>query len=274
MIARRLVFPRFLEVNDDAILFPHGFPRTRNTRISYADIIWLRDGAVASNPSFCLMTCKGVFEIGAARFSDVESYRTVKDFIHDRASLAGPSKDELAKILAAFPDPIVAPADWPRYRTHLVTSKPLLPRLAKALWFFIRCLGIIYLPWLLLHLSGIPTVSFAGFIGLSISAATFFTCVYWLYKTHPARYSKITIRPNGITELHGKQTWNWSYRDFSGWAMVERLFEGRILYILLLKRPKHVVTFVLPDAGTRDRFVQLLRDKNIPHLPELQPPWE
>ena len=122
MIARRLVFPRFLEVNDDAILFPHGFPRTRNTRISYADIIWLRDGAVASNPSFCLMTCKGVFEIGAARFSNVESYRTVKDFIHDRASLAGPSKDELAKILAAFPI-----RSWHR-QTGLATGRTSSPQ--------------------------------------------------------------------------------------------------------------------------------------------------
>ena len=39
MLTRRLVFPRVLEVTDDAILFPRGFPRTRITRIAFTDII-------------------------------------------------------------------------------------------------------------------------------------------------------------------------------------------------------------------------------------------
>jgi len=274
MIARRLVFPRVLEVNDDAILFPHGFPKTRITRISYADIIWMRGGGLGNHPSFCMTTSRGSFEIGAARFTDIEGYRAARDYIYSKASETMADKDEQAKIRAAFPDPIQEPGAWPRYRTHLVVSKPLLPRLAKALWFFVRCLGIIFLPWILLRLFQLPTVSVAEFLGLSISVTFFFTLLHWLNATYPARATKITIHPNGITQLSGKQTFTWSYRDFSGWAVVERQFEGYVLHLLLLKRPTYVVTFVPPDTGTRDRFMQLLEDKKIPQLPDLKPSWE
>jgi hypothetical protein len=274
MIARRLVFPRVLEVNDDAILFPHGFPKTRITRISYADIIWMRGGGLVNHPSFCMTTARGSFEIGAARFTDIESYRAVKDFIYSKASVEMANKDEQAEIRAAFLDPIQEPAAWPRYRRHLVVSGPLLPRLAKALWFFGRCLGIIFLPWIILRLFQMPTVSIAEFLGLSVSATLFFTLLHWLNATYPARATRITVHPNGITQLSGKQTFNWNYRNFSGWAVVERQFEGRILHILMLKCPTYVVTFALPDTSTRDRFMQLLHDKKIPQLPDLKPSWE
>jgi len=48
MMIRRLVFPRVLELTEDTILFPHGFPRTRITRILYEEIISLRDSALGS----------------------------------------------------------------------------------------------------------------------------------------------------------------------------------------------------------------------------------
>lgn len=185
-----------------------------------------------------------------------------------------PDNDEQAKIWAAFPDPIMEPANWPRYRTHLITSKPLLPRLCKALWFSTRCLGIFSLPWLLLRLFQLPTISLGGFLGVCIPVTFFFTVLYWANLTCPARCSQITILPNGIKQLSGKQTWNWSYRDFSGWCMVERQFEERAIYILLLKRPTYIVTFALPDTSTRDRFMQLLNGKKIQQLPNLKPSWE
>jgi len=274
MIARRLVFPRVLEMNDDAILYPHGFPKTRITRIPYADIIWMRGGGMVNHPSFCITTGRGSFEVGAARFTDIESYHAAKDFIYSKASAKMADKDEQAKIRATFPDPIQESGAWPRYRTHLALSKPLPLRLAKALWFFVRCLGIIFLPWLLLRLFHMPTASIAEFLGLSVSVTIFFTLLHWLNATYPARETKITVHSNGITQLSGKQTFSWNYRDFSGWAVVERQFEGRILHILMLKRPTYVVTFALPDTSTRDQFIQLLRDKQIPQLSDLKPPWE
>ena len=41
MMMRRLIFPRVLELSEDAILFPRGFPTTRIVRIHYADIVWI-----------------------------------------------------------------------------------------------------------------------------------------------------------------------------------------------------------------------------------------
>jgi hypothetical protein len=150
----------------------------------------------------------------------------------------------------------------------------MLPRLAKALWFFVRCFGIILIPWLLLHFFQQPTVSAAGFLGLSIPVTLFFTSLHWLNATYPARATKISFRDHGITQLSGKQTRDLNYRDCSGWTVVERQFEGRVLQILLLQRRSYVVEVVLPDTNTRERLVQLFHDKQIPHAPDLKPSWE
>jgi hypothetical protein len=174
MLIRRLVFPRILELTEDAVLFPHGFPRTQISRILYEEIIYLRDSVLKSNVSFCMETSRGTFEIGAIRFADIESYDAVKCFIYSKASEKMPSHDEQAKIRAAFPDPIMEPVDWLRYRSHLITSKPLLPRLFQALWFSTRCIGFFFVPWLLLHLFQVPTISLGGFLGACIPV-TFFS---------------------------------------------------------------------------------------------------
>ncbi len=279
MMIRRLVFPRVLELTEAAVLFPRGFPRTRITRILYEEIIFLRDSALGSNVSFCMETSRGTFEIGSIRLPDIKSYDAVKNYIYSRASYKTPGNDEQAKIWAAFPEPFREPADWARYRTHLITSKPFLPRFCKVLWFSARCMGFFLLPWLLLYLFQLPTTSLCEFLGVCIPVTFFFTVLYWANLTNPTRCSEITVLPNGIKQLSGKQTCNWSYRDFSGWCVVERIFEGRVLYILLLKRPTlkrpaYVVAFALPDISTRDRFVQILQVKKIPQLPDLNPPWE
>lgn len=280
MIMRRLVFPRTLELTDDAILFPHGFPRTRITRILYTDIIRMRYGALASSNSFCMMTARGSFEIGATRFSDIENYNAVRDLICAKTAILMTRLDKFEPSdwrIWGFPEPIlrwVEPKDWPHYRTHLVTSKPLLHRLAKALWFFIRCLGIIFLPWLLLCLFQLPTASFAEFLGLSISVTFFFTLLHWFNATYPVHSTEISFRDKGITQFFGKQDFDSNYHNYSGWAVIERPFEGRILYILLLKGRTRVIAFALPDTSTRDRLVQLLIDKKLPQLTDLKPAWE
>jgi hypothetical protein len=169
MLTRRLVFPRVLEVSDDAILFPHGFPRTRITRIPFTDIL---------------------------------------------------------------------------------------------------------LPWLLLNLFQLPTISVAGFLCLAIPVALFFTSLHWLNSTHPARATRISFRDRGITQLSGKQTRDLNYDECSGWEVVERRFEEHVLHILLLQWRNHVIEVALPDANTRDRLAQIFRDKQIPHSPDLKPSWE
>jgi len=280
MMTRRLMFPRVLELTEDAVLFPHGFPRTRVARIPYTDIIRMRDGVRTSSASFCMVTARGSFEIGAVRFPDMESYDAVRDFICSKSSIVMTRIDKIEPAdwrIWGFPEPIlswVEPADWPRYRTHLVVSKPLLPRLAKALWFFARCVAIILFPWLLMHLLQLPTISVAEFLWLVIPVALFFTSLYWFSAIHPARATEISFRDRGITQLSGKQIRDLNYRDCSGWNMVERQFEERVLLVLLLQWRTYVIEVALPDTNTRNRLVQLFRDKQIPHSPDLKPSWE
>jgi hypothetical protein len=281
VVRRRLVFPGVLELAEDTVLLPHGFPRTRITRISYADIIRMSERGVGGQGSLHMVTARGSFEIAASHLPDIESYHAVRDFTCSRASVVMPRHDEREPLAwrtwGEFPEPIlrwVEPEDWPRYRTHLVVSKPLLPRLAKALWFFVRCFGIILLPWLLLHLFQLPTIPASGFLWLSIPVTLFFTSLRWLNATYPARATEVSFRDHGITQLSGKQTRDLNYRDCSGWDVVERQFEERVLHILLLQWRTYVVEVALPDINTRDRLVQIFHDKQIPQSPDLRPSWE
>src|ERR1017187_271600 len=254
---RRSLFPRVLELTEDAVLFPHGFPRTRITRIPYTDIIRMKDGPPGPNTSFSMVTGRRSFEIGAARFPSIESYHAARDFACSKASIVMSQGDKSPSgwKLWGFPEPLVRwvePENWPRYRTSLVTAKPLLPRLAKALWFFIRCLGIICLPWLLLRFFQLPTASTVGFLCLSIPATCFFTLLYWLYTTYPARPTEISFRERGISLFSGKQFADLSYQGFSGWAVVERQFEGSALHILLLQRRARILAYALPDSRSEE----------------------
>src|SRR5688572_18174679 len=81
MMTRRMVFPRVLELAEDAILFPHGFPWTRITAIPYADIIRMLEGGIGNQFGLFLTTARGNFEIRACYLPDAESYSAVRDFI-------------------------------------------------------------------------------------------------------------------------------------------------------------------------------------------------
>ena len=279
MLVRRIVFPRVLELTDDAILFPHGFPKTRITLISFSAIIGMRDGTLPANPSFSMATAKGDFEIGAARFKNIENYHAVRNFICSKTLIQLPQNQPQPLNWKTIwsPAPILywkEPEAYIRYRTHLAVSKPLLNRLAKASWFFVRCFGFIFLPWLALNFFQVPTMPASGFLGLSISVTLFFTLLYWLFATHPARVTQITVRENGFMLLSGKQTWNLNYGDCLGWTVVERKFEENVFQILLLKRPKYVFEAALPDNETCNRIIQLFNGKKIPQLNDLKPSWE
>jgi hypothetical protein len=290
LVIRRLIFPRVLELTDDAVLFPRGFPKTRITRFRYADIIRMTESNRAGQSSFCMITGTGRFEIGAAYFPHVTDYRAVRDFIFAKALVpTSPHDDQGAsasKTRREFPDPILRwrePDDWARYRTFVFTSKPLFPRLAKALWFCVRCLAIIIIPWFVLRLCGVPTAPTAAYISLASAATLFFTSLHWLFASHPVHATEISFRSNGITQFFGKQIMDLNYGQVSGWAVVERQFEGRVLLILLLQitrraRPNQIRiwdwAFALPDANIRDQVVRIFQDKQVPHLPDLKPSWE
>ena len=161
MVTRRLMFPRVLELAEDAILFPRGFPRTRITSIPYADIIRITDSWEHRQAGLSVVTARGDFEITASYLPDIQSYHAARKFIYSQASIVMPPHDQrepsAGTTWGQFPEPIlrwVEPEDWPRYRTRLVVSKPLWLRLAKSLWFFVRCFSIFFTPWLLLHFLG------------------------------------------------------------------------------------------------------------------------
>ena len=283
VLMRRRLFHRVLELADDAILFPHGFPRTRITRVYYADIIQMSESCISGRYGLSLVTDRGTFNIGSDRLPDIESYEQIKEFIRLQAEfdLSGHEEPQSSTRIRwkNFNQNQVAiiwlePEIWPRYRTHLVTSQPLWPRLVRACWFFVRCFGFFFVPWLLLKLFDLDTISTAGFICSVLPVAFFFTLLYWQNATHPARISKVSFFNHGISQFFGKQTINLNYRECSGWNVVERQFENCIIQILLVQRPTYVFEVALPNADTRERLVQLFNDKKIPHLPDLAPSWE
>ena len=277
VLLRRLFFQRVLELADDAILFPHGFPRTRITRVYYADIIRMSENCISGRYGLSLVTARGTFGIGSDRLPDFESYECVKELISTRAefNLSNPEEPQFSARIKwkhfnqnQVDINWVEPEIWPRYRTHIVKLQPLLPRLVKAGWFFIRCVGFFFVPWFLMKLFEVDTLTAPGFIGAVFPVAFFFTLLYQLYTGHPARATKVSFFSHGIFQLSGKQPRNLNHRECSGWNVVERQFENCIIQILLVQRPTYVFEVALPNADTRERLVQLFNDKKIPHLPD------
>ncbi len=281
MLTRRLLFPRVLELSEDAILFPRGFPKTRIVRIPYADIILVSECSIGGRSSFCMVTGTGSFEIGVSYFPNIESFLAVRGFICSKALIAMPPHDERGvsawRTWREFPEPFLRwkePDDWARYRTGLFSSKPLFSRIGRAFWFFVRCFGIIILPWLVLLVCGLPTSPAVEYLWLAFAATSFFTCLHWLYAAHPAHATEISLREKGISQFFGKQTMHHNYHQFSGWVVVERRFEERVLLILLLQSRHGVRALALPGPNIRDQLVQIFQDKQIPQVRDLRPPWE
>jgi hypothetical protein len=286
MVTRRIAFPRVLELSEDAVLFPRGFIRTRIIHVPYADIIRISETSSSAQNSLSLVTGPGRFEIVDSHFANIETYHLVRDSICSKAVLVMPGDNEWKPSARGtwreFPAPILRwrePDDWARYRTGLFYSKPLFSRLARSLWFSVRCFGIIILPWLALRFCGLPTSPTIEYLPLAVVVTFFFTVLHWLYAAYPVHATEISFRDNGFSQFFGKQTHDRNYHRLSGWTVVERTFEGRVLLILLLRsatwklRP-YIISVALPDADIRDRVTQILRDKRIPHVPDLMPSWE
>jgi hypothetical protein len=284
MMTRRSVFPHAIELTDDVILYPHGFPRTRITSIPYVDILRIENRGDGNQTGLTVVSGPGPFAISASYFAQAEDYRAVKDFICTRTSIVIPREEKPEPLkwgdwrIRGFPEPLLRwkePEEWPRYRTHLAKSKPMLPRIVSALWFFARWFVVFLIPWLLLRLLGVPTAGTTPFLCLVILVALFFTWIFhWLTAIWPVHCTEISFRDNGITQFFGKQTADWNYHHFSGWAMIERQFEGQSILILLLKGRFGITSFAIPDIAIRDQLTRLLHDKSIPHAPDLKPPWE
>lgn len=292
VLIRRLAFPCTLELTDDAILIPRGHPWPRITTIPYADIISIKD----CGDSLTVVTGMGSYQVGTIRF---EGYGAVREIISvktaiELAPLDGTdirpklNSEELPKPLVQW----VQPEDWTRFRMRAEISKPVLYQLRTERWFFVRCnafcCAFIFVPFLgfvifpLLYLAGpyqLVAVCISSFLAPSV-LAIFITMLHWLDGIYPARSeTKISFRDRGITErLPNGQHLDCNYRQFCGWAVIERPFKGHLLQILLLKRLVKGRTFsvaiALPDATIRDQVVQILNDRHVPQSPDLKPSWE
>lgn len=56
VLMRRVAFPRVIELTDDAILHPRGFPKTRITSIPYADILRIVNHGDSGGKTFSVRT--------------------------------------------------------------------------------------------------------------------------------------------------------------------------------------------------------------------------
>jgi len=85
---RRFAFPRFLEVEQNAILLPTGFLHIRTTKIPYADIDGTREirrkSIAVSTAGLCLYVKGRVYSFSSTLLPDMASYVAVRDFVKSR----------------------------------------------------------------------------------------------------------------------------------------------------------------------------------------------
>jgi hypothetical protein len=286
LLARRLTYPRALELLDHAILLPRGLFWTKIETIRYTDVLRIVD----CGDGVALFTGMGQFEIVASRFDTVEHYLAVREFVAAKTSIALPAcTGQSSSRWQGFPPrrvvhrmelppPLVhwtEPEDWARYRAHVAKSKPMLTLVRNELWFFARCLVFILVPWLLLQLSQIPTSSAGSFLGLALVVAAFFTALHWLGAIWPVHAAEISVRDAGMTRSAcSGQQWDWNYRDLFGWAVIEREFREHILHVLLIRHCGGVAAIALPDASVREQLEQVLLAKQVLQVSDIKPPWE
>lgn len=88
LTVRRFAFPRFLEVERDAISIPTGFFHIRTTKIPYADIVGTREirhnSIVVSTAGFCLYLKGRGYSFSSTLLPDMTSYVAIRNFASSR----------------------------------------------------------------------------------------------------------------------------------------------------------------------------------------------
>ena len=85
LTVRRIASPRVLEVGVDALLLPHGRFQSQISRLAYADIEGVSEVQV-SGQTFLYVIAGGLrYTITASLFSDIATYRMVRDFLVSHA---------------------------------------------------------------------------------------------------------------------------------------------------------------------------------------------
>jgi hypothetical protein len=87
---RRLIFPRFIKLEQEALSLLGGFLRLRATKISYADIELTQEivhkSKIFRMTAFRLRTKERKFEIIATMLPDMASYVAIRDFVNSRVT--------------------------------------------------------------------------------------------------------------------------------------------------------------------------------------------
>jgi hypothetical protein len=221
-----------------------------------------------------LETAERRYEIVAGMLPNMENYREARDFLFSRVRAVGEPMPHFVW---------EEPENYQRFRKHLLESGPQWPRLRRSLVFFVRCFSICFLiPALLLVVCLLPIREVISFLWTSVHTAywlasvlatLFITLIYSWYRQFPPETVKL-YEDSLTSRIPNGQSATWRYRDFAGWAIVERQFEGLRLRLLLLKGRNRVIEWGLSDSVTREQLAQLLRDKQIPESDELKPSWE
>lgn len=185
----------------------------------------------------------------------------------------------------------VEPKDWALYRTRVAISRPVWRQLRRELRFLMRCyafvcafavlpcLALVLIPVLqVLEPLQVITILIQTLIA-SPSLAVFITIIHWLYGIYPVGPERqISFHDLGITALlPSGQQFDWGFGRLCGWRVIERTYKGRVLQILLLQSMDGQYfdgAFALPDDSIRDRVLQILHEKRLPHSTKLEPSWE
>jgi hypothetical protein len=85
MLVRGAVFPRFLELGDEALTLPYGFLATKTNRILYTDIKEFWEGRVNHNTTLIIVTSDGrQYGMQRSFFDDPAHYAEVRDYLGGR----------------------------------------------------------------------------------------------------------------------------------------------------------------------------------------------
>jgi hypothetical protein len=85
LIVRLLLFPKILELGENALMLPCGFMQWRIDCIRYADIQELSEGRINSQTFLTIMTSGGrKYHVMRSMFHDGQRYTEVRDYLASR----------------------------------------------------------------------------------------------------------------------------------------------------------------------------------------------
>jgi hypothetical protein len=90
---RRIAFPRFLELGQDAVLLPTGLLQRRTTKIYYADIEWIQEGMIQRSPQLSIGANGRTFEFNPFMLGTADFFAV----IHFLNSLPAPKEKAISR---------------------------------------------------------------------------------------------------------------------------------------------------------------------------------